>query len=540
MKKLIALSFLMVALVALGAISVSAADDPIASYGTPVVDGIMDDMYTASTEIVADDRIVLWDDMATDVDPNLAQYLAKGSFRFVWDEGFLYCYFETKDTTPSDIYSGWLEGADAVRIYLDYNPEGPMDIDYRDAEAGPVRGWQAFITPKVEEKVLNNRIFGAALTSDGSGLWLEEAASAVVVFPKDYVGPTEGSIAGELKLPWPQGETPDAGKVIGFLAAVLDDTNGEDGIEYASFYGDHHDMDLESARKRTGPWDKLTLSDKTYTPPKTVSYGTPVFDGIMDDMYLASDELLADDRVTLADDLNVDADPALAQFIATASFRFMWDDEYLYCYFETEDITPSGTYSDWFEGADAVRIYVDYYPDEEDGFDFRDDPHGFNAFITPKSTAVMNNQVTGKQLTSDGAGAWLENMAGWAVKFDKNYVGPTEGSIAGEFRIAWDESMEPTAGHVLDVLCAALDDVDGEDGIEYYNWYGDTTEVDLETARKYCGPWNSMVLSDVTYVAPETLDEPTEQPPAQTLDAGIVVAVSVMAIAAGVVLTKKK
>ncbi|MBQ3064635.1 MAG: hypothetical protein IJC98_00190, partial [Clostridia bacterium] len=295
MKKLIALSFLMVALVALGAVSVSAADAPVASYGTPVFDGIMDDMYTASTEIVADDRIVLWDDMATDVDPNLAQYLAKGSFRFVWDEGFLYCYFETKDTTPSSIYSGWLEGADAVRIYLDYNPEGPMDIDYRDAEAGPVRCWQAFITPKVEEKVLNNRIFGAALTSDGAGLWLEEAASAVVVFPKDYVGPTEGSIAGELKLPWPKGETPDAGKVIGFLAAVLDDTDGEDGIEYASFYGDHHDMDLESARKRTGPWDKLTLSDKTYTPPKVIGYGTAdVKDGVMDDAYLASDVITVD------------------------------------------------------------------------------------------------------------------------------------------------------------------------------------------------------------------------------------------------------
>ena len=169
------------------------------------------------------------------------------------------------------------------------------------------------------------------------------------------------------------------------------------------------------------------------------------------------------------------------------------------------------------------------------------------------------------------------------VKFDKNYVGETAGSIAGEFRIPWADNMDPEVGHVLGFLAAVLDDINNDDGIEYATFYGEHRDMDLEPARKKTGPWDKMILTDVTYVAPEeptetpdeptetpeeptetpdeptetpdepaeTPDEPTEtpdepaetpneEPPAKTLDAGLVVAVSVMAIAAGVVLTKKK
>ena len=95
------------------------------------------------------------------------------------------------------------------------------------------------------------------------------------------------------------------------------------------------------------------------------------------------------------------------------------------------------------------------------------------------------------------------------------------------------------------------DDADG-DSVRDYQVFADSNEV-LVNAWQYTEGYCDLVLSDAVYVAPveeapadaeapaadgaAVVDAPAAAP--KTADAGIVVAAAVMAIAAGVVLSKK-
>ena len=319
----------------------------------------------------------------------------------------------------------------------------------------------------------------------------------------------------------------------------------------------------------------MTLSDKTYTPPKVIGYGTAdVKDGVMDDAYLASDVITVDALCLIDEEEYVD--PVLMNVLAKAQCRLLWDEENLYVYFEVKDPTPSSFISEGYNNNDCFVMWVDFNHggpilDYRSGKQEVDVPRAFMFEVSIVDS--MNNRIFGTQLADgDMRGVWGDMVKTKMITyFNKNF----EGGYAGEMIIPWAEGLTPEVGHIMGVMAGVKDDINDDDSCDYYLY---SYEHDLDTYGsdyKYTNGWEHAILSDVTYVAPvdpdeptetpdeptetpdeptetpdeptetpdeptETPDEPTEQPPAQTLDAGIVVAVSVMAIAAGVVLTKKK
>jgi len=126
MRKLI--SFLIISMLVASAFSFNAhaalrEKKANVSYGTPVIDGVKDDLYNNSTEIRIE-YVTSIANSATEGDP-----YATGSAWMLWDENALYIYLEVVDTTP---VTQPLEGfsSDAFEMVFDFDN---INSDINDA-----------------------------------------------------------------------------------------------------------------------------------------------------------------------------------------------------------------------------------------------------------------------------------------------------------------------------------------------------------------------------------------------------------------------
>lgn len=131
MKKIIALALTAILLSAM-ALTVSAAPGGLvaeAQYGTPVIDGKMDDAYAACTE-----NIIEAQRNGTDTG-------TRGSFRVLWDENYIYIYEFVSDKT--------LFGADDTIANYQYDTtEVCMDLsNTEDTAYDLVNDWWIGTTP---------------------------------------------------------------------------------------------------------------------------------------------------------------------------------------------------------------------------------------------------------------------------------------------------------------------------------------------------------------------------------------------------------
>jgi len=113
-----------------------------APYGTPLIDGEIDDIWQISPEVRIENQLTAWEG-------------ATGKVRILWDEGYVYALFEVKDSVLNKQSSNAYE-QDSVELFLDQNNDrtpayGPDDGQYRvnfDGETsfGSIPDLQGFVS----------------------------------------------------------------------------------------------------------------------------------------------------------------------------------------------------------------------------------------------------------------------------------------------------------------------------------------------------------------------------------------------------------
>jgi len=260
--------------------------------------------------------------------------------------------------------------------------------------------------------------------------------------------------------------------------------------------------------------------------------GTPVVDGKMDEIYNSSDAIKVD--------LLYPDDAALAGMTATGEFRVVWDDEYLYVYAEVADTNLCEFPGDTVWQTDSFEVYFDLL-NTADGSSIDYDDPSVNYVHAGQFTAAWAHRdyESGENISRQGAGVWYDSVDYTAI-FDLDYDA-TKG-YALEYQIPYTEGFTPEENMVIGVHGTINDEMDGDavrDVVIRSQMYDG-----IELTHYLLTGWDNLTLAGAPA---ETPDEPTETPadkpeqkPTQTSDAGIVVAASVMAVAAGVILSKKR
>ncbi|OWA34803.1 hypothetical protein B9G55_13690 [Saccharibacillus sp. O16] len=151
-----------------------------AAYGTPRIDGVIDDIWSNSTPLPL----------------NVDRNGTTGTVRLVWDETALYYLFEMKDVTPNARASE--ENNDSVEVWVDElnKKNGTRTVGDYQLRVG----------------------YDGALSSAIRGFDFSRVTRVVV--------PTEGGYTAEFAVPY-VALTPQAGDRIGFNASANDDSNGD-------------------------------------------------------------------------------------------------------------------------------------------------------------------------------------------------------------------------------------------------------------------------------------------------------------------------
>jgi len=125
MKKFIAIlivAALLASLMAMGAQGVSRLKKANVSYGTPTVDGTMDDCYKNSDEIL----IAYPASIANNAEEGMEH--AVGRLRMCWDENYIYMYIDVTDKTPvTQPLDNF--GSDAFESVFDFDNNNSDDQD---------------------------------------------------------------------------------------------------------------------------------------------------------------------------------------------------------------------------------------------------------------------------------------------------------------------------------------------------------------------------------------------------------------------------
>ena len=165
---------------------VTAPSGATAYYGTPVVDGVMDEEYSTDNTITVEKFIQGIED-----EENVFQG-ATAEARVLWDENALYVYMEVNDPVLSDV-SGTAYMQDSIEVFIDENNGKTPSYEQDDGQF---------------RVSLNNR---QSFGSSGSLEGFESAAQFI-----------EGGYAVEVKIPF-RILVPEDGTVIGFDLQVNDD-----------------------------------------------------------------------------------------------------------------------------------------------------------------------------------------------------------------------------------------------------------------------------------------------------------------------------
>ena len=250
MKKIMTLG-LALTLVAAMAVTASAKQSYDAAMGTPVVDGVKDDVYTVATEIVVDHETNMLD-----------SGFATGLCYTAWDSNYLYVYIEVTDPVISTEQGEAVWHSDSIEAYLDLlNEEGNL---ITDVDAGQFTAGYLYVDDNFE------------VTGDnwaGGGMHLD----VVKEKGKAHFEITDKGYNCEMVIPWGDEFKPAVGAQVGFTIAICDDADNTPGREYQVFPDD----DLSNAWQETTNYATLTLTDKTYVAPveEAPAEETPAEDG---------------------------------------------------------------------------------------------------------------------------------------------------------------------------------------------------------------------------------------------------------------------
>jgi len=265
--------------------------------------------------------------------------------------------------------------------------------------------------------------------------------------------------------------------------------------------------------------------------------GTAIIDAKFDDAYLAADKLLVNQ---MADGEGGGGNEAHGEAWV------LWDDVALYFFLKVYDDTPSGNpvKGTWWYN-DAVDFAFDF-----DNLYDTDDQYGDNGGMFKISPYAEADDPVYTH-TGFPYCVWLEDKIEHAVD-----VYP--GGYTIEVKFPYNDEMKAMAKEGayigLDItICDCINDAEIRAGTAH--WADDP----VDAGNNWGYPWalDRLVLSGATYVAPTEAPAPVEDvpapandapaattttaaPAAKTGDAGIIALVAVMALAAGVVVFKRK
>jgi len=265
----------------------------------------------------------------------------------------------------------------------------------------------------------------------------------------------------------------------------------------------------------------------------TATKGTPTIDGKKDDCYAGT---------AIACNVWDPEEAHLQDQGANGVIYVAWDENYLYAYCEVTDPTNFDMPSNEIWETDSMELYfdlgnidtvVDFCDDEPDDHD----PYWLASQFT--AGYAYRDYETGENLARQGGGLWYDSVD-YEACFDVDF--DPEVGYAVEFKIPLPNDEKNEEGEIIGFHAAINDEIDGDGERDCGPRTAQRDGIGMSWTQTE--GWDNLTLA----AAPATtLDEPTETPadkpeqkPTQTSDAGIVVAASVMAVAAGVILSKKR
>ena len=249
-----------------------------------------------------------------------------------------------------------------------------------------------------------------------------------------------------------------------------------------------------------------------------IKKGTPVIDGELDEIYRQSAMFQLEES-----DIGVVYDTWGGEYDHTAAAQFLWDEEYLYMYVYVED-------------ADTVSHGQDY--------------------INEMGTGAWQNDAVETWFIVDDSVFKVHNDAYGYTMFASAEAGKTDGSydLAVMFDIENSQYVtKPTSdGYAIEVAFKPLESFKANSTIQFCIQVNDIQDAEASTI--YCSGAQDPTPYVFTLSAEEVVVETPEAPADEagevvdssavetpvTADAGIVAALGLMAVSAGVVLTKKK
>ena len=194
----ILLAILTVVTVTFAALPVSALSADAIPYGTPAVDGKMDDIWNGSSNKIAIDFVNEGENTGV-----------KGYARLMWDEKFLYVLGYVSDATPSSkVADNVYWGTDSFEVFLD--EENTHSSNKKDISQ-----------------------FRVSRSGEFTGMLDEEACNATAMLA-EYKGAQWGSDKNsnneytvELAIPWTRVSNAKKGNMVGIEFQINDDTNND-------------------------------------------------------------------------------------------------------------------------------------------------------------------------------------------------------------------------------------------------------------------------------------------------------------------------
>ncbi len=249
-------------------------------------------------------------------------------------------------------------------------------------------------------------------------------------------------------------------------------------------------------------------------PSDQIKKGTPVIDGQMDEIYLQSAAFAFDEG-----DIGAVYDTWGGDFDHTAAARFLWDDGYFYMFIQVDD-TDVFTHGQEYIDANANPWMNDavesWFMINDSTTKVHNDAFGYTMFQSPEGIAPA-------ELFD------IENSVYKTVATDKGY----------SIEVAFKPLDALTAGQEIG-FCIQLNDIQ-------------TAEAETIYCSGSQHPEEYLFTLSAEEVVPPVVEEPAEEAPAEdapadapaaeapvTADAGVIAALGLMAVSAGVVLTKKK
>ncbi len=263
----------------------------------------------------------------------------------------------------------------------------------------------------------------------------------------------------------------------------------------------------------------LAISAAAEGPDMEAAYGTPIVDGKKDNVYVCAPV-----------DINIDeVSGAVATEGATGIGYMAWDEEYLYFYLEVKDqyITPTDEVTSIWSN-DSAEFYINLSGEEGPIADINAAQYTYGPNFTQFAGGGLHRELN------------LENLQ---VAYD--YFDHDGGGWIVEVGIPFGDDYKAKEGAVIPACIGINDEADGDGSTREYHVF---TGTDQGAAwSEATSSWNNLTLTGKIYEEPVEAAPEADAPAAdtgtaapETADAGIVAAAAMMAIAAGVVLTKKR